>query len=122
MLSQIRNAIRLKKPAVELPYSNLKHAIATLLERDGLLAKVGVDGSPKRMLTITFRYGKDGMSAIHELRRVSRPGRRVYVSKTRLPVVLSHFGVAILSTSSGLMTNKEARKKGVGGEVLCEIS
>lgn len=122
MLTQIRNAVRLKKPTVELPHSKLKHAMAKLLERDGWLSEVRVTESPRRMLTITLRYGNDGTPMIRALRRVSRPGRRVYVSKTRLPVVLSHFGVAILSTSSGLMTNKEARKRGVGGEVLCEIS
>lgn len=122
MLTQIRNAVRLKKPTVELPHSKLKYAIAKILERDGWLAEVRVTEPPRRMLVITLRYGSDGMPIIRTLRRVSRPGRRVYASKTRLPVVLSHFGIAILSTSSGLMTNKEARKKGVGGEVLCEIS
>lgn len=122
MLTRIRNAFRLRTATVVMPYSKVKHTIATILQREGWIAKAErVDGKFPQ-LQVTLRYAQDGSSVIRALKRVSTPGHRVYVSKDQLPVVVSHTGVAIISTSSGMMTNKEARKRGVGGEVICEVS
>lgn len=121
MLTQMRNALRLKRQSIELPYSKAKHAIAKILEREGWLARVEKLGAHYGALRLTFRYDGTGTPVIRELRRVSKPGHRVYVGKNSLPVVLSNIGLAIVSTSSGMMTNKEARKKGVGGEIICEV-
>ncbi len=121
MLTHIRNAIRLKKPDVSLPYSKSKYAIATILQREGWLTNVEKIDDRFPLLRLTLKYEEDGSSTIRELQRVSKPSRRVYVGKDKLPVVLSNFGLAIISTSSGMMTNKEARKKGLGGEIICEV-
>lgn len=121
MLTHIRNAIRLKKPSVTLPYSQLKFTIAKILEREGWIQDAArIDGQHPQ-LQLTLKYEVSGDSTIRTVRRVSRPGHRVYAGKDRLPIVLSNVGIAILSTSSGVMTNREARKRGVGGEILCEI-
>ncbi len=118
MLTQLRNALRLHKEEVVLPLSKTKLAIAKILEHEGWVAKVFPEGA---LLHLTLRYEPDGASVIHMLRRVSKPGHRVYVGKQKLPVVQSHLGFAIVSTSAGMMTNREARKRGIGGEVICAI-
>ncbi len=122
MLTRIRNAIRLKRPMVEMPYAKSKHAIANILEREGLLAGVEKAESERLpILRLILRYDNEGTPMIRQLRRISKPGQRVYVRKGGLPVVLSNYGIAIVSTSSGMMTNKEAHKRGIGGEVICEV-
>lgn len=127
MLTRIRNASAVKKPEVELPYSKLKHQIAEILHREGYVGKVTkVEPSEEEKasfasLRIGLRYTDEKKPMIQHLKRVSKPGVRVYRGSDRLPVVLNHLGMAIISTSQGLMTNKDAKKKGVGGEVLCEI-
>lgn len=121
MLTRIRNANRLHKPEVQMPYSKARHAIAEVLVREGFVADVQKIDDRFGQLTIHLKYDGDGRPVLRSLRRVSKPGRRVYAKKGELPVVLSNTGIAILSTSSGVMTNKEAKKKGVGGEVVCEI-
>lgn len=122
MLTRIRNALKLKQQVVEVPYSRTKEAIAHILEREGMLGRVEQRHEDGRTLRLELRYRDGGVAHIRDLRRISKPGRRVYVDKHHLPVVLSHYGIAILSTSSGMMTNKEARKRGIGGEVICEVS
>jgi len=119
MLTRIRNAAAIRKPEVVLPLSRVKFEIAKILEKEGYLAGVEKTES-KDGLTLKLKYGPDG-SAIRDIRRVSKPGRRVYAPKTGLPRVLNDIGVAIVSTSAGLMTNKEARKRGLGGEIVCEV-
>ena len=129
MLTRIRNALAVKKYEVVLPMSKVKHEIAKILEREGWIYKVevikGVSKKNKNSvfdeLKIILRYKKSGRPAITSVKRVSKPGLRIYVDKDNLPRVLNNMGVAIISTSQGLMTNKEARKKGVGGEVICEV-
>ncbi len=121
MLTRIRNALLVRKAEVVVPHSKLKASLAALIAREGYLEAVEEVQSPSRALKITLRY-RHGAPAIRVLHRASRPGRRYYVSHTELPYVRSGTGIAIISTSSGLMTNREARKQGLGGEVLCEIA
>ncbi|MFH1171305.1 MAG: 30S ribosomal protein S8 [bacterium] len=121
MLTRIRNANRVKKPAIELPYSLTKFSIAKILEREGWVARVEKIDTRFGAIRIELRYDDTGLPVIRELHRVSKPGRRVYVGKKELPVVLGGMGIAIVSTSSGIMSSREARKKGLGGEVMCEI-
>ncbi len=122
MLTRIRNAIRARKPAVELPYSGTKFSIAKLLEREGWVKQVEKIETRFGTIRIELKYEDAGSPAIRTIRRVSTPGRRVYVGKGKLPVVLGGMGMAIVSTSSGIMTSLDAHKKGLGGEVMCEIS
>ncbi|MEI6378666.1 MAG: 30S ribosomal protein S8 [Candidatus Falkowbacteria bacterium] len=122
MLTRIRNATAVKKTEVLVPMSKVKYAIAKILEQNhwlGKVEKMEQDGLPYMQLTL--KYQEDGKPAISSIQRVSRPGRRTYASKDELPRVLNNFGIAIISTSQGLMTNKEAGKKKIGGEVICEI-
>ncbi len=129
MLARIRNAAAVKKAEVVLPMSKLKYNIAKILEREGFLASVEVinpDSAKNKTaafaeLRLVLKYQNNGQSAITAISRISRPGRRVYSGKEKLPVVVNNFGIAIISTSAGLLTNKEARQKGLGGEVLCSI-
>jgi small subunit ribosomal protein S8 len=129
MLTRIRNASMVKKAEVVLPMSKIKLSIGKILEREGWVERIetikasGVKNQTDAFdqIRIILKYNDDGSPAISSLKRVSKPGLRVYVGKTELPRVLSNLGIAILSTPQGLMTNKEARKKGVGGEIICEI-
>ena len=129
MLTRIRNASVIKKNEVVLPMSKIKHEIAKILERGGWVEKVEVikENGKKNgsavfdSLKIVLKYGNGGKPAISSLKRISKPGLRIYVNKDELPRVLNNLGIAIISTSQGLMTNKEARKEKVGGEVLCEV-
>jgi small subunit ribosomal protein S8 len=122
MLTRIRNGALARHDRVEMPHSNLKQRIALVLKGEGFLDDVRVsEGEGPKTLTLVLRYGRDRTSAIDGVRRVSTPGRRVYVRHDRLPRVCSGMGVSILSTSRGVMTDKEARKQRVGGELLCEV-
>jgi small subunit ribosomal protein S8 len=121
MLSRIRNAIRVQKPAIELPYSALKFSIAKILEKEGWVGRVEKLETRFGTIRIGLRYENGGLPTIRALRRVSTPGKRVYVRRTKLPVVLGGEGCAIVTTSQGIMTSAEARKKGLGGEVVCEV-
>jgi small subunit ribosomal protein S8 len=122
MLTRIRNAALARHDRTELPGSRMKTAVAQILKSEGFIADVReseVEGSKK--LTIVLKYGRDRQSALDGVRRVSRPGRRVYVRHDRIPRVLSGLGISILSTSRGLMSDKEARRQKVGGELICEV-
>ena len=122
MLTRIRNAQAVKKPDVSLQYSNLKFAIAKILEKEGYVARVSEATEAKfPMIRMELRY-ENNQPMIRSVRRVSRPGARVYAKSYELPTVLSDIGIAIVSTPNGLMTNKEARSRHLGGEVICEIS
>lgn len=122
MLARIRNGALARHDRVEMPHSNLKKHIADVLKAEGFLDDVREsDGEGKRTLTLVLRYGRDKSSAIDGVRRVSAPGRRVYVRYDRIPRVRSGMGVSILSTSHGVMTDRQAREQKVGGELLCEI-
>jgi len=123
MLTRIRNAGLARHDRTELPASRLKEAVAQILKSEGFIADVRPsegDGLQKK-LTIVLKYGRDRQSAIDGVRRVSRPGRRVYVRHDRIPRVLSGLGISILSTSRGLMSDREARRQKIGGELICEV-
>jgi small subunit ribosomal protein S8 len=123
MLSRIRNAALARHERAEMPHSNLKEHIATVLKGEGFIDDVRVSEADEghKTLVLVLRYGRDRSSAIDGVRRVSTPGRRVYVRHDRIPRVVSGMGVSILSTSRGVMTDKEARRQRVGGELLCEV-
>ena len=121
MLTRIRNAALARLDRTEMPASTLKERVAELLKAEGYISDFRVDTELPRKLTVFMKYGRDRASAIAGIRRTSRPGRRVYVRHTDIPTVHNGLGVAILSTSRGVMTDKEARRQKVGGEVLCEV-
>lgn len=120
MLTRIRNASAVKKQEVIIPFSKIKYEISKILEAENLIEKVEKNEDNSRVFVLKLKYN-DNKSAINSLKRISKPGRRVYVAKDEMPYVLNNLGIAIISTSQGLMTNKQARKKGVGGELICEI-
>jgi len=124
MLTRIRNASNAKLPTVSMPSSKMKVALAETLKDAGYIADYAVenDGPAKKNLTLTLKYkGKNSEPAIEGIRRVSKPSCRVYVNHTEIPRVLGGLGVAILTTSKGLVTDREARKTNVGGELLCYV-
>ncbi len=120
MLSRIRNANRALLPNVEMPHSRMKESIVGILKREGYISDFSVEGKTGRTLKLKLKYqGKK--SVIEGLRRVSSPGLRRYVGATEIPRVRGGLGVAVLSTSEGVMTGRQARKKNIGGELLCYI-
>jgi small subunit ribosomal protein S8 len=122
LLTRIRNANTAGHQSVELPRSNMKSEIAKLLKREGYIKDYTTEGQAgKKTLRLYLKYGRENDPVIRGLRRVSRPGLRRYVNASELPRVLGGLGVAIVSTSKGLMTDREARKAKVGGEVLCYV-
>jgi small subunit ribosomal protein S8 len=124
LLSRIRNASMARHELTRVPANKLKKNIALLLKAEGYVADVRQEEwGPKKhqTLTIVLKYGDDRKSAFQGIRRVSRPGRRVYVRHDQIPRVLSGLGISIISTSTGLMSDKEARRRKVGGELLCEV-
>jgi small subunit ribosomal protein S8 len=122
MLARIRNASIARHERADMPHSFLKQNVAQVLKQEGFLDDVRVsEGDGPKTLTIVLRYGRDRVSAIDGVRRVSAPGRRVYVRHDRIPAIRSGMGISILSTSRGVMTDREAREKRVGGELLCEV-
>ncbi len=123
MLARIRNGALARHERVELGHSKLKERVAHVLKDEGFLDDVRVtDGvTNQRVLTLVLRYTGERTSAIDGLRRISKPGRRVYLAHDRIPRVRSGLGVSILSTSHGVLTDREARRQKVGGELLCEV-
>ena len=121
MLTRIRNALAARKQTVSMPASNLKASIAELLKKEGYISDAKVEGDGvKKLLNLTLRYA-EGESAIEMIERVSRPGRRVYCNADDMPRVRGGLGVVMVSTSKGLLTDKDARSAGVGGEVICRV-
>ena len=120
MLTRIRNASMVRKPEVRIPYSKMKHAVANILAAEGYVTSVEKVNTGHGELRIGLKY-EEGESAIRSLKRVSTPGRRAYAGYQDLPRVLSDHGIAIVSTSQGVMSNKEARKRHLGGEIICEV-
>lgn len=122
MLTRLRNGALARHDRVEMPHSRLKQHVAEVLKGEGYVDDVRTsDGEGTKVLTVVLRYGRDKASAIDGIKRVSTPGRRVYVRHDRIGKVCSGMGVSILSTSRGVMTDKEAKKQRVGGELLCEV-
>ena len=122
MLTRLRNANSAYHDSVSMPYSKLKAHISEILQQEGYIASWSVaDAEVGKSLTINLKYGPNRERSIAGIRRISKPGLRVYAKSTNLPRVLGGLGVAILSTSSGLLTDRQANKKGVGGEVLAYV-
>ena len=120
LLTRIRNAGAAQLPSVELPHSRIKESVAKLLQQQGYITDVSVEGDTKKKLKLRLKFnGKK--SVIEGLKRVSKPGLRRYVGATEIPRARGGLGVAIVSTSEGLLTDQQARKKNLGGELLCYI-
>ncbi|MBN2055594.1 30S ribosomal protein S8 [bacterium] len=123
LLTRIRNGGMAKQTIVNIPCSNIKRSISQILKEEGFIDGVEEIKQPvQNELRLTLRYDEDNRSVITMLQRVSKPGRRVYSRADEVPKVLGGLGIAILSTSQGVMTSREARKRGIGGEVLCYIA
>jgi len=122
MLTRIRNAVNVKKKEVNIPSSRLKVEIAKILKEEGYINNFKVvDDNKQGILTITLKYTDDSQSAISGLRRVSKPGCRIYCNRESIPKVLDGLGIALISTSKGISSGKKCKELGVGGEVLCYI-
>ena len=122
MLTRIRNAINVKHESVSIPASNEKRAIAKILLDEGYIRGYEeTEESGKKNIVVALKYDETGDSIIQGLKRISKPGLRIYAQKDKLPKVLSGLGIAIVSTNKGIVTDKEARKLGVGGEVLAYV-
>lgn len=124
MLTRLRNANVARHDTVRMPSSKLKESLAAILQREGYIGAFKVlsdDRRPGRILEVTLKYTPDRSATITGLRRISKPGLRVYTGADKMPRVLGGLGVAVVSTSQGLMTDREARKRRVGGEVLCYV-
>ncbi|MFO7907399.1 MAG: 30S ribosomal protein S8 [Pirellulaceae bacterium] len=122
MLTRIRNAVRVERPHVEMPVSKVKRGLADVLKREGYVWDwTEVDAAPVKNLRIELKYGPNGERVIQRIRRVSTPGRRIYSKARNLNPVLDGLGISVLSTSRGVLSDREARQRNLGGEVLCEI-
>lgn len=122
MLTRIRNANMVRHSTVQIPASNLKRSIAQILKDDGFIKDFEVIKDQKQgTIRIQLKYGHNNQRIITGLKRISKPGLRVYAKKDELPKVLGGLGIAIISTSQGVMSDREARKSGYGGEVICYI-
>jgi len=122
MLTRIRNGLMARHETVDIPASRLKVEVARILKEEGYVSNyTQSDNGGKPKITVVLKYGPGGEQVITSLQRVSRPGLRVYVGSREVPKVLGGLGVNILSTSGGVMTGRDARQKGFGGEVLCEV-
>ncbi|MCK4354976.1 30S ribosomal protein S8 [Candidatus Parcubacteria bacterium] len=121
MLNRIRNAQMVEHPSVNIPFSNFKYEIAKILEKQGFLGKVEKKGRKTRaVIEIALKY-QDKRPAIQGLKRVSKQGQRIYSVKDKLKKVKGGFGMSVISTSKGLMTDEDARKQNLGGEIICEV-
>lgn len=123
MLTRVRNALRIERRDVSMPSSRLKVGVASVLKREGFVEDYAVEkaDAAQPSLTITLRYGPEGEKVINQIKRISKPGRRVYCAAKELPRVLNGLGIAVVSTPRGVLSDREARKEHVGGEVLCTI-
>ena len=122
MLTRIRNAVRVERQHVDVPSSRIKIGVAEVLKREGYIWDYQeIDAQPVKQLRIELKYGPNGERVIQSVRRVSKPGRRVYSKSTDLRPVLNGMGISIISTSKGMVSDREARQQKIGGEVLCEV-
>lgn len=122
MLTRIRNAVRVERPNVDLPLSKVKCGLAEVLKREGYIWDwETVQAEPSNQLRIHLKYGPNGERVIRHIRRVSKPGRRVYSGAAKLRPVLNGLGIFVISTSRGVVSDREARQRKLGGEVLCEV-
>jgi len=122
MLTRIRNAVKSRFSSVEMPLSKLKVSVANVLKSEGYILEYSIlEQGPQGILKIDLKYGSNNEQVISGIRRVSKPGHRQYKTSDRIIKVMSGLGVAILSTSKGVISDKEARRQNIGGELLCEV-
>ncbi len=122
LLTRIRNGVRVERPSVDVPYSRLKVAIVQALQREGFVwDHEVVDAGVHKVLRVNLKYGPNGEHVIQHVERVSKPGCRVYVAVNEMKDVRQGTGISVLSTSKGVLSNREARRQGIGGELLCEV-
>lgn len=124
MLTRIRNAVRIEHPNVQMPLSNVKRGLAEVLKREGYIwdwSEQQEEDRPFKQLTIELKYGPNGERVIQNIKRISKPGRRVYSRANQLRPILNGLGISVISTSRGVISDREARQKNLGGEVLCEV-
>lgn len=122
MLTRIRNAVRIERQEVEMPLSKVKRGVADVLKREGYIWDYEIiESQPCNQLRLVLKYGPNGERVIRHLKRVSKPGRRVYSGATKLRPILNGLGISIISTSRGVVSDREARQRKLGGEVLCEL-
>lgn len=122
MLTRIRNAVRVERPYVDMPISKVKRGLADVLKREGYIWDwQEVEAVPAAQLRIELKYGPNGERVIQKIRRVSKPGRRIYSKARDLKPILNGLGISVISTSRGVVSDREARQRNLGGEVLCEI-
>jgi small subunit ribosomal protein S8 len=122
LLTRIRNAIQNEAPYVDMPTSKMKVGVADALKREGYIWDFHLlEGTPANVLRIDLKYGPNGERVIQSIKRVSSPGRRVYSGSTEFPNVLQGLGICLVSTNKGILSSREAKKQGVGGEVLCTV-
>ncbi len=125
MLTRIRNAVRVERPFVDIPTSRVKRGVADVLKREGFIwdwKEEEVQDAPVSTLRLELKYGPNGERVIQSIKRVSSPGRRLYSRSKELKPVLGGLGIQIISSSQGVISDREARQKNVGGEVLCEVA
>jgi small subunit ribosomal protein S8 len=121
-LTRIRNGIKARQQKIDAPASKLKAEIARILKEEGYITNYkAVEEDGRKLIRVFLKYGADNQAAISYIQRVSRPGCRVYVGKTEIPRVLGGLGINILTTPKGVMTGRQARKEGFGGEILCDV-
>ena len=121
MLTRIRNVQQARHETVDIPSSKMKIEIATILKEEGFITDYSVNGDTKKVITVTLKYGSNNEKVISGIKRISKPGLRVYANGENLPRVLNGLGIAIISTSQGVMTDKNARAKHIGGEVIAYV-
>ncbi len=121
MLTRIRNAQGAGREIVEIPCSKMKTEIVRIMKREGFIRDFSIEGGDKKLIRLYLKYNEENEPAIKGLKRESRPGLRSYTSNKEMPKVLGGLGVMVLSTSKGILTDRDARKQNVGGEVLCSI-
>lgn len=122
MLTRIRNAVRIERPHVDMPVSKVKKGVADVLKREGYIWDwTEVEDQPIGQLRLELKYGPNGERLIRHIKRVSKPGRRVYSKSRELRPILQGLGISVLSTSRGVVSDREARQRNLGGEILCEI-
>ena len=123
MLTRIRNAVRINKNKVDIRASNICEGIAAVLKKEGYIEDFDrIDDGRQGILRVTLKYDQEGQAIINEIKRISKPGCRIYSSVDELPHVLAGMGIAIVSTSSGVMSDRSCREANVGGEILCTVS
>ena len=122
MLTRIRNGVSVERPHVEMPLSKVKRGVADVLKREGYIWDwQEIESKPVNELRLDLKYGPNGEQVIRKIRRISKPGRRVYSRASELTPVLNGLGISVVSTSRGVLSDREARQRNLGGEVLCEV-